>query len=55
MHTYTYSFSLLEVSSETWEDVRKRIEAAGEANEYINYKEGLIILGTVALKKEKNG
>lgn len=56
--THTYTYSVLDVSEQTYADIKQRLLAALDGNNVDDYitdsPEGeLIVLGTVALRVEK--
>ena len=54
--TYAYTYTILEISSESFRDIKLRLAAVSMLNEYLSIdgdKQEIIILGEVALKAEK--
>lgn len=52
MYRSTQSFAVLEVSVQTFVDVRRRLEKAGVLGDYVSSEDNLIQFGGIALKSE---
>ncbi len=55
MPTHTSTYTILEVSTATFNDLQARLALAGVLREFLDYDDGraLLIFGTVAIAEER--